>query len=434
MRGLFLAYLIVSLSTHSASLFEPPKRSLTLSTAYAERFFNSNEGLVAFPISAIEAYGALFDVATPSFTHQWWSRLITSVVELPISYWLANSLFIPFHEFGHARAYSAFGSDYSYGSLGYGTRFTGLSNYWTLSLVRLITPPFFFPGSGPAFAQSQYQASVPQALEDYWGKDGISIISSAGGLNNQSLLAKKLAQGVYTGRGHITQITHYVANKISPWVYSLLDKHDSPLTPGSSSDIGSVLRGYKAKGYGIKHGDLELQSWLSILSATTVAYVKGYVDYIISGNAKVYPLEFFGIRLPDINSYINSQGLSLEIISGYRLNNYLYFDLAYEFIWKGGSAHQVTPSAHFNLAWAAPVLNELWIDSDLVISKNIGGKLGLSYQPFALQYANFWQRFSYFIDVNIYNGFNLYGERNINSLAGGKTYSFDAFGGVRLNY
>jgi hypothetical protein len=429
-----LLYVLFTLNLQSTPVFEAPKRKFTLSSAYAERFFNSNEGLVAFPISIIEAYGALFDVATPSFTEHWWSRLITSLVELPISYWLSNALFVPFHEFGHARADSAFGLDYHYGSFGYNTNFGTFSNYWSLSAIRLITPPFFFPGDGKAYASAQGSPSIPQVLENYWGAQGASIIISASGLNNQSLLAKKLAQGVYTGHGHITQFTHYVGNKISPWAYSILDKKNSHLTSGGTSDIGSILAGYKSKNYTITHGDIELQSWLSMLSSTSISYLKGYVDYWLSGNTRVYALELWGIRMPDINSYITSQGLSLELVSGYRLNKYLFFDLAYEFIWKGTSAHQVTPSAHINLAWIFPVLHELWLESDLVLSKNVGGKLALSYIPFEPKNTDFWQRFSYFIDLNIYNGFNLYGERNITSLSRGKTSSLDIFGGVNFNY
>jgi hypothetical protein len=410
---------------------EAPKRSLTLSSSYAERFFNSNEGLVEFPISVIEAYGALFDVATPSFTNAWYSRLFTSLLELPISYWLAVSLFVPFHEFGHARAFKAFGYDYSYGSHGCGQNFN-LSNYWTLSLIRLITPPFGFPGSGHASTRPLGNPHIPQALRDYWTDAGAQIISSAGGLNNQSLLAKKIAQEIYTGHGHITQLQHYIGNKFSPFIYSKIDQN--LMSHVGSSDISHILEGYKQKNYGITHGDIELQSWLSLLSATTISLFKGYADYYINKDTKVYPLEFFGIRMPDLNSYINSHGLSFEILTGYRLNNDLFFDLAYEFIWKGDNIHQVTPAAYFNLASVAPVLNQFWINADLVISKNLGGKLALSYMPFDLTNANFWQRFSYFLNGNFYNGFNLYGERNINSLGPTRTYSFDIFAGVKLNY
>lgn len=433
MHKIVVALIFLSFSSLCADFeYKPANRQLTLSLGYLERVFNSNQALVNFPVSVVDSYGALFEVATASINKQWWSRLIISIAELPVAYWISNSIFVPYHEFGHARFYHASGRDYLYTTAGYGKRLSGISNYWILSAGRLITPPFFFPGSGNASARAIGDASVNSSLLNYWGQNAVSIISSASGLNNQTFLAKTLAQEIYRRDGHITQTSHYLINKVSGFGYSLLDRKSTSLI-AEISDVGSLLERYQAKGYGIKHRDLELQSLVSVLSGTTYALLRGYYNYLAHGDARVYPAELFGIRIPDINSYINARGLSFEFVSGYRVNRALFFDLAYEFIWKGDSAHQVTPSGHFDVASIAPSVDSLWLNADVVIGNGLGFGFGTEWMP---RFADlgFWNHFSYFADLTLYNAFNLYGERNITSLRNGRTMSLSALGGLRLNY
>jgi len=416
-----------------------PKRSFSLSLGYlADRTMNSNEGLADFPLGVIESYGALFDLTTESFTNHWWSRLITSILELPVSAWLTGALMVPFHEFGHARSVHALGLNYRYATHGYGRRLSGdIGNFWELSFWRFITPPIYLPGCGNASTRFSGTGTISNALHEYWGNDGIWVIIAGSGLNNQSLLGKKIAHAINRGHGHIMHFQHYIGNKVYPFIYSKHDKNKNPNDDpqiNTGSDIGQIVRSYRAKGYSISHSDIEFQSLISLVSASTFALFKGYFDYIYKGNPKVFPLEFYGVRLPDINSYINARGLSLEIESGFRWSEDLFFDLAYEFIWKGDSAHQITPSTSFNLASIAPRLGALWLKGDVVIGKGWGGSLGAEWEPFTGENSNFWQRFSYFGDVALYNGFNLYGERNIPSLHSDKTASISVLGGIRINY
>ena len=43
------------------------ERDFRFSSGYVETFFNSNEGLVYFPMGVVQAYSKLFDVATAGF-------------------------------------------------------------------------------------------------------------------------------------------------------------------------------------------------------------------------------------------------------------------------------------------------------------------------------------------------------------------------------
>ncbi|USN51274.1 MAG: hypothetical protein H6731_02385 [Myxococcales bacterium] len=421
-------------SIGNAQDYSNPQRSFTFSTAYAEKIFNSNEGLVDFPISALESYGALFDVATSSINKSWGARLLIATLELPLSYWFTFSLAIPFHEFGHARAAYAFGQNYSYRTQAFGKTVSAIPNYWLLGLARLITPPFFFPGTGSAWTSHQGAPRVNSKLSEYWGIGSTTIITSAAGLNNQSLFAKKIAHGIYSQRGHISQTLHYFMNKVSGFVYSLLDRRHNALLSVGSSDISAVIKGYQNKGYSITHGDIELQSLLSLISGTSYALLKGYYDYIAHGDARVSSPELFNVRIPDINSYINAKGLSLEFVSGYRFSDSLFFDVAYELIWKGEPVHQLTPMVRFDVASLNPSLNSLWLCADIVIAKGVGGSVSADWEPFNDRHTSFWRRFSYFAALYFHNGYSLYGERNISALFKENTSNFSGFAGLRLNY
>ena len=392
-------------------------RSFSLSSGYLERISNSNEGLVYFPLSAIQLYSQGFDSVTQGQLKSQSQRALIALLEFPVSYWLAHSLFIPFHEFGHARANVAANlRDYDYSSQGWGSTIIGVGSYWSLSLLRLITPPFGFPGSG--HAETRYLGVAPSrftvGLSQYYGSSADDLIRTASGLNNQMFLAKKISDLVYEKNGHITYFAHYLGNKISGFVYSQMDQdglNNDPYVNGSS-DISSILAYYSQRGLRVTHADLQRQSLVSLMSGSTFAFLKGYVQYIQTGRPEVYPLEFFGFRVPDVNAYINARGLSYELVTGYRFHPHFRLDLAYERVWKGEFAQQWTPRFHYQLASLFPRLNDFWVSTDLVIGKGIGGSLQVQWTPYLFHFDRFSTRLSYFSRLIFYNAYTLYGERN----------------------
>lgn len=395
-------------------------RSFTLSSGYLERVFNSNEGLSYFPLSTMQLYSKGFDTITSGSKKTPQGRLGVALLELPVSYWFAHSLFTAYHEFGHARAMAGNNRDYFYTSFGFGIR-TSMSSYWDLSFMRLFTPPFGFPGSG--IAGTNYVGPsknvLSPSLNQYYGSSGLSIITSAGGLNNQTLLVKKVCDLVYENNGHITYFQHYLGNKIATYIYS---KIDSNLKNLSGSDIGSVLTEYSTKGYGITHFDLEQQSLVSLLSGTTYSFLRGYYNYIKSGNPIVETAEIFGFRIPDINAYINARGLSYEFVTGYRFSPHFRLDLAYERVWKGDSTQQLTPRFHYQLASLFPQLNDFWISTEIVIGGGVGGSLEANWTPNVFNSDKFSTSLSYFTRVILYNSYTLYGERNTPSFNNKEIY------------
>lgn len=388
------------------------KRSFTLSSGYVERAYNSNEGLSAFPLSLIQLYSKGFDsvVGTPETMG---SRVLATVIDLPVSFWFAHSLFVPFHEFGHARVSLSQGINYTYSTSAYGETASGISNFWELSFYRLFTPPFGFPGAGKAALYPETYPltnSLSAGLNQHYGTSGLNIIFSAAGLNNQVLLSKKVGDLIYLQNGHITYFQHYLGNKISPFVYSQIDRSSLSL----DSDIRAILNSYQLKGYNISQSSIETQSLISLLSGTTASFIVAYAHFISTGNPTVRSLEIAGIRVPDINGYINARGLSYEFVTGYRVNENLRFDLSYETIFNGDTEHQITPRAHYQLASVFPSLNDFWISSDLVIGAGMGGSIEAKWAPYLLgSDSQFFKKLSYFAKFTHYNAYTLYGERNI---------------------
>jgi len=430
----FLSLFVVLPSRAESDL----RRQFSLSSAYFEPYLNSNEGMALLPLSLIQAYSKLFDITTDSFRDHWAKRLVNIVVEAPISYWIIPAFSLPYHELGHARVISAAGGYYYYGSHSFGHNIKNL-NFWSLSGLRLITPSLGIPGGGIAYTIGKVNnAHVSPALTRAIGGDeGFSLIIFAGGINNQMLLAKKLATMSYENNGHFLYLGHYVNNKIHGFVYTLHDEDKNPNNDpkvNEGSDVGLIVRSYQKMGYSIERKDLKTLSLVTLLSGTTISYLRGYYNYLVNNDSVARPLELYGFRIPDINGYINSQGLSFEIESDYRIFPYLTVGLAYEFIWKGRFGQEFTPRARYNLASAFPVLNEMWLSCDLVIGSSVGGSLNIDYAPFPLSADNFWHRFSYFFDLQVHNAFTLYGQRNIVSIANGNTIATSAFAGFNLRY
>lgn len=213
----FLLMIVASIFlAHGLWAQDELSRNFSLNTGYAERFFNSNEALVEAPLSAIEAYTKLFDVTTAGFRDHWGKRLVNILVDIPVNSWLANALSLPFHEFGHARAFHALGLPYTYGTVAYGLHISKLTSFWSLSALRLLSPPWPLPGYGYAYtATTGTVVHMNEGLYHAKGaSDGLTIIVTGAGINNQMLLAKSIATTFYEHNGHPLYLTHYVTNKI----------------------------------------------------------------------------------------------------------------------------------------------------------------------------------------------------------------------------
>lgn len=327
------------------------KHSLTFANGYFERKFNSNEGIGHISLSILDAQSKLFEYLEEKWVQKGnrGAELLLTLGELGVNSLFLVNFVMPYHEFGHARAVKSMGLDYKYGYYKDAKNDELVDTVWGIYGKRLTNPTKWFSGAFTRyFDTKQYSEWRNNHLKDLTLGENIqwqnsqNLYHSMAGLNNQTRAAKDISEKLYrNGALHHTYFLHYLGNKLSVTGYALAsDGKDL----GDGDDIKSIVRCYKAKGYNITSSDIKWGSALSTLfNGTTHAFITQYMyrsannpQWSLTEKMTIVPLEFKGFRIPDLNFYFTLQGLSYELVTGYRFNKNFTFDLAVEYVYKGG--------------------------------------------------------------------------------------------------
>ena len=342
--------LLTSLSTLTAEPAPSPKRRITLSLGYDENF-NSNEGMKHLPLTTIQGYSWAFDQAT-KMTKGEISRtaLVIADIILHIPYlgkdfntatsnWLLEEKWWPYlpayHEFGHARAMRAFCKTpfdgYDITVANQKTREGSVLWYYFHSLNYMaLNQGAVTHGS---FNTQKYVQKLPIC---------------AGGLNNESRLSSEIADWTDRFNGHIAYFGAYLRGKIAPVSYTAKTK--SGVVDNDVGDIHQITQHYKSYHPGFNMDNIQYGGLVSLLcSSTTYSFLKGYYDFIKTGDPTVRTFTWNGVRLPDVNFYFTRNGLSLEIISGYQINPNLWVNLGVETVYYPSKSVEITPSIRYAL-------------------------------------------------------------------------------------
>lgn len=345
--GLFLLNNLAANSTEPAP---SPKRRITLSLGLVEEF-NSNEGMKHLPLTSIQGYSWAFDQAT-KMTQGVISRtaLVLTDIMLHMPYlgkdfnrkdsnWFFKEKWWPhlpaYHEFGHARGKRAFCSGpfkgYEVVVNGDQKKIDSVLEYYTHSLKHL----------------SLSQGAT--TLGPFEPKDHIRKLPIfAGGLNNESRLAAEIADWTYRFDGHIAYFGPYLRGKTGSISY--VAKTKSGEVSACVSDIAHINMYYMSYHPGFNMDNIQLGGLISLLcSSTTYSFLKGYWDFIKTGDPTVRTFTWNGIRLPDVNFYYTRNGLSLEIVSGYQINPNLWVNLGVETVYYPKKSAEFTPRVRYIL-------------------------------------------------------------------------------------
>lgn len=342
--------LLTSLSVATAEPASSTKRRITLSLGYDENF-NSNEGMKHLPLTSIQGYSWAFDQAT-KMTEGEISRttLVIADIFLHMPYlgenfselqktWILKEKWWPYlpayHEFGHARAMRAFGTEpfKEYEIAVAGDSIKAKSVFWYY--FHSINHADFTEGATTygTFETLKYMQKLP---------------IFAGGLNNEARLSKEIADWTYRFNGHIAYFGAYFRGKVAAASYTAKSK--SGTVADNVSDIGHINRYYKSYYSGFNMDNIQYGSLVSLLcSSTTYSFLKGYWDFIKTGNPTVQTFTWQGIRMPDLNFYFTRNGLSLEVVSGYQVNPNLWFNLGIETVYYPTKSVEITPSVRYVL-------------------------------------------------------------------------------------
>lgn len=350
------------------------RRTASFSTGYIVGFdtlewSNHDGSLSTFFQEVNQARSFLFDLGAES---TWGTANKAGVVLLDLvpEIWFYAFTVIPYHEYGHYVNARATGFERPYfvnnADILNPTRFY---NPFSFTLTRAVIPwtrpdtryenrawlpESFLEGvdettkhhieeefeHGGDEAVNHYLATHPSdpGVKQYVkNKNNDQIVTYAAGLNNQVSYAGDLADKAYEGAGHVTDFYHYLFSKLSGAVYQ--DKTHGMV----AYDIRKITEGYGRKGLSIGASHIRMASYLSVLfSSMTYAYLKGFDDFMTGSHTAVKPFELWGIRMPDLESYILAEGLSCKVKTGWRFDESLHFPIAVEFLYRGEQGAEVT--------------------------------------------------------------------------------------------
>ncbi|CAO5683071.1 MAG: hypothetical protein HEEMFOPI_00829 [Holosporales bacterium] len=393
-KASFLAFSLCFITQAVDAKTSPIQRSIVLTPGYAERTFNSNEMIKYFPLSIMQYSSYACDV-TMGLTDNIWVKSLVGGVFASIHYLFSDISQTVYHEFGHARAFESLGGSYHYG-----VPIDRNSHYRAnnvFSLYALILKKH-------ALYESKGALTSCRLLRPLTVKQ--DLVVSAAGLNNQMRLSQEVADLIDNNNGHVLYAIDYMLGKISAHRYAdITEIQQSNGTVSTGNDIDAIIKRYADMGIVVSTSDIKKGSLMSLgLSATTWTFIYSMIKNLRSGMVIESPV-WHKWRLPDVNFYITSKGLSYEVITGYHLNDHWYLGLSTEFVYKGNNAFEISPFCVYQFENKSGYYK---IKSQTTISQkfDVGASFGLDWMP----HSKRWGLGAKYI---CHNASTLLGERNI---------------------
>lgn len=244
-------------------------------------------------------------------------------------------------------------------------------------------------------------------------EDNFYLYDIINGLNNQMRYSQEIANLIFEQNGHFLYLLDYLDAKISAFGYVLVYQDQLKKNNVSNgNDIANTLRLYKNRAFDIEDTDIQIGSMASLLlSSTTWAFAYSAFTQLPNGNFIVYAPVWHGWRLPDLNFYLTTQGLSYEIVTGYQINPNWYAGLSAEMVYKGNTTYEFGPSLGYTFN---TTFGKISLDGQLIFGKNMemGGNVGAKWTSGDKAWA-VGLKYIY------HNALTLVGERNIPFLSSG---------------
>ncbi len=389
-------YLFVIACIQASAVQADMQRSISLDTRYFGTETN-NHGFAELGKEIVGIHNLAFNTFSEKYATTKTLRGVTLFSDYIISSALGKAFSVVYHEYGHYGRLESIGLKPTYENRPsnffsfliekYGNPYSGEATMWDYSKKR------FTPKNNDKY----FTGGV---LSDDW-----QILVSGAGLNNEMRFSGDVSDKIIEGQGETTDFFYYLIGKTSTLNYS-------KDTTSLGNDINAMVNAYARKGYNISSGDMDKSNTYSILfSASTYAYLLSLYDYVQTGSTDVKVPEFYGVQLPDVESYYTIKGISYKVKSGYRLNDEWRFPVSIEFIGKGGNQTDVK----IGLVKVFPEYDDLKLRADLAVTKKYGLSLKAIY-PIA-------QHFDISAGYDHENVDSLEGQRNIVSVKNGKTYN-----------
>lgn len=313
---------------------------------------------------------------------------------------LSTGYMFTYHEYGHGTRTAAIGYKPFYG---HGSIETDADVNAVLSGVVKLYDDFlsFYLASisntgGFTIARAADTLFSPLTNELNNGWDGLI---TTGGLNNEMLFTEFVENELYRNGGHIGFLIPYLGGKLSAQSYGT--------GVGVFNDVTNIASYYQTRGYDVDTEKLSAGSKVSFYtSALSYQFIYQLARMLSGKSSRFTPWELHGIQLPNTSFYMNRDGLSYKIRSGYR-NGSWRFPFAVERIFEGEKRTEVSFGAERRFEKLTATVEAI-----------VGQRLDLAVN--AKYFANKWLMLSG--GYGLYNKQNLYGERVIPSLENGSAY------------
>ncbi|TGW14917.1 hypothetical protein [Candidatus Hepatobacter penaei] len=324
----FIACLLVWGSFWGPCLAVGGERTVSLSSGYFINaplvWSNSNMAFSHFFQEINMAHGALLDTLSDTWMMER-NPLLLTLGDLPLNFWISLTELVSYHEYGRYSRLRAFGYDVDF-EIGVNEGRKICHNPFSFT-GNLFLNPFRM---GRAFPKERLWH--PEGTHDLENpEEDEAFMVAVSGLNNIMRFAGDLGDGVYAGRAHSSEFIPYLMGKLGGLFYP--QKLMSGLYHTDHMPISTSTR-HKAS----------LMSFL--LSASTYSYILSFTHGDLPIEQHVTPLEFYGIRAPDLEVYFLTQGTSYRIKSGYRASHSLSFPVSVEFVPSGHKGCELTFGVH----------------------------------------------------------------------------------------
>ncbi len=314
------------------------------------------------------------------------------------SAFLSNSFTFSYHEFGHSTRSAAVGLQVWYS---HQVITSQADNQGVLSGSIKSYDDFFsfyvsslFNQSGSAIIGDTLFTPLTEELDNGW--DGVL---QTGGLNNEMLFTEFIEDELYRRGGHIGFLIPYISGKIAAQSYGT--------GFGDFNDVTNIINYYQGRGFDIDNDKISNGDKISLFtSALSHQFVYQFFRMFSGKSARFHPWEFRGLELPSTLFYMNRDGLSYKIRSGYRFGEWR-FPFAVEHVFEGEKRTEVGFGAEKQF-------DKLTTAFEAIIGKRLEFAMEVSYRQ------SKWLMISG--EYALYDERNLHGERLIPSLEHGSVY------------
>jgi hypothetical protein len=379
------------------------KDTVSFSNAYFEGFY-TNKQLANFNLELLRASDRFLDIRKDA--------LFQIVAFSPLVYFNLQAG-VALHEVGHGLRVKSYGIDFMFmKDMDDYNGFHKDENYFNFLINSLFNTKR---------AACCLDANQSQDLKNYFEKSGktneiynFDIIVSAGGINNNTYLAEKIAEDIHFknyGQRYLPY-TQYVYNLLYGYNYDKVAKE-------LGDDPYNIILSFNSKGRDdFKKGtisDAGVKSFF--LSATTYSFWYSLFTY----KPMVKPL---GFRLPDVFPYITTKGMSYKVVSGYEVNQALNLIFGFESVFGKESATEINLGLNHQT-----YINNFPISYKGIVTLGQGLDLEASAQtPIS-------KCFYVGLGCEIYSVTSLMGQRHaLTNMKEGKGYSKSLFSFIQYSY